>query len=495
MRQLTALDVQFLNAESTTTTGHVGGLSILDPSTAPGGELTVESFRELILERLHLVKPFRWRLLHVPLGIDHPYWMDDTEFDIEYHVREIALPAPGDERQLAEQVARLTSRPLDRRRPLWESYLIHGLQGGNVGIYTKVHHSAIDGVSGAEILGALMDTSPEPRKIEKPERWIAKRPPSQFELLADGVRRILLQPVKSLLKVPRLLPHVDDIPGIERVPGIDLLAKAGDALSRLTRQGPGRHEAERPKMVAPHTPFNGPISQHRRFAYGSLPLADVKALKTAFGVTVNDVVMALCASAMRRWLIDHDALPADPLVTLVPLSVRTPEQAGSAGNQISAMLAPLPTNIADPAERLAAMTTSMVSAKKRYQPLPASWLVDFSGMLPAALGGLSARALMRYLGATAPVVNLVVSNVPGAQFPLYQGGARLLANYPVSAITDASGGLNITVMSYNGQLDFGLVACRELIPDVWNIIDYLHEALDELTKLATDRATESLSKE
>ncbi|MEC3979944.1 WS/DGAT/MGAT family O-acyltransferase [Amycolatopsis sp. H20-H5] len=487
MRQLTPLDVQFLNAESTTTTGHVGGLSILDPSTAPGGDVTLDDLRALMEQRLHLAKPLRWKLLRVPLGLDHPYWINDPHFDIEYHVREIALPAPGDERQLAEQIARLTARPLDRRRPLWEVYLVHGLQDGNLAVYTKVHHSAIDGVSGAELLGVLMDVSPEPRAVEPALSGPPQEVPGPLSLAVGGVRRMAMHPIKTVLKVPKLLPHVDELPGLARVPGVDLLAKAGSALSRLTRQGPGRHEAERPRLMAPDTPFNGPISPHRRLAYGSLPLEDVKQVKRAFGVTVNDVVMALCATVMRRWLIDHDALPADPLVTLVPLSVRTPEQAKSAGNQISVMLAPLPTHIADPAARLAHTAQSMVSAKKRYQPLPASWLVDFSSMLPAALGGLSARALMKFLGATAPVVNLVVSNVPGAQLPLFLAGARLLGNYPVSAITDASGGLNITVMSYNGQLDFGIVVCRELIPDVWNLIGYLHEAMAELLKLAGER--------
>jgi diacylglycerol O-acyltransferase len=491
MRQLTALDVQFLNAESTTTTGHVGGLSILDPATAPNGTVTVDDLRELIGSRLHLAKPLRWRLLPVPLGLDHPYWIDDPEFDLEYHVREIALPAPGDERQLAEQISRLTARPLDRRRPLWEAYLVQGLRDGNVAVYTKVHHSAIDGVSGAELIGVLMDVTAEPREVEPPVAPSKQLVPTPVELALNGVKRLALHPVKAALQVPKLLQHIDEVPGLGRYAGVGLLAKAGSVLNRVTRQGPGRHEADRPRLVAPDTPFNGPISPHRRFAYGSLPLDEVKRVKNAFGVTVNDVVMALCATVMRRWLVDHDALPEQPLVTLVPLSVRTPEQAKDAGNQVSVMLAPLPTHLADPGARLAEVTSAMVAAKQRYQPLPASWLVDFSGMLPAALGGLAARATMKYLGATTPVVNLVVSNVPGAQVPLYLAGARLLANYPVSAITDASGGLNITVMSYDGKLDFGLVACRELIPDVWDLIDHLHDALAELTKLAAEHTREA----
>ncbi|WIY05182.1 wax ester/triacylglycerol synthase family O-acyltransferase [Amycolatopsis mongoliensis] len=301
MRQLTALDVQFLNAESTTTTGHVGGLSILDPSTAPDSTLTLDDLRELIGSRLHLAKPLRWRLLPVPLGLDHPYWIDDPEFDLEYHVREIALPAPGDERQLAEQIARLTARPLDRRRPLWEAYLIHGLRDGHVAVYTKVHHSAIDGVSGAELIGVLMDTTAEPPPGKPPEAPQKEPVPSGAELALNGVKRLALHPVKTALQVPKLLQHLDEVPGLGRYPGVGLLAKAGSVLNRVTRQGSGRHEADRPRLVAPGTPFNGPISPHRRFAYGSLPLDEVKKVKNAFGVTVNDVVMALCASVMRRW--------------------------------------------------------------------------------------------------------------------------------------------------------------------------------------------------
>ncbi|MFJ7211862.1 wax ester/triacylglycerol synthase family O-acyltransferase [Amycolatopsis sp. NPDC098790] len=491
MRQLSALDVQFLNAESTTTTGHVGGLSILDPLTAPNRKLTLDDLREHIGSRLHLAKPLRWRLLPVPLGLDHPYWIDDPEFDLEYHVREIALPAPGDAKQLGEQVARLTARPLDRRRPLWEAYLVHGLQNGTVAVYTKVHHSAIDGVSGAELIGVLMDATAEPLPREPPKTPRREPVPTPVALALNGAKKLVLHPVKAALQVPKLLQHLDDVPGLGRYPGVGLLAKAGGVLNRVTRQGSGRHEAARPRLVAPDTPFNGPIGPHRRFAYGSLPLDEVKHVKNTFGVTVNDVVLALCASVLRRWLADHDALPDQPLVTLVPLSVRTPAQAKDAGNQVSVMLAPLPTHLADPAARLAEVTSAMVAAKQRYQPLPASWLVDFSGMLPAALGGLAARATMKFLGATAPVVNLVVSNVPGSQKPLYLAGARLLANYPVSAITDASGGLNITVMSYDGKLDFGFVACRELIPDVWDLVGHLHEALAELTKLAAEHAREA----
>jgi len=487
MRQLTGLDVQFLNIESSTTVGHVAGLSILDPSTAPMGSVTGDRLRELMAQRLHLAKPLRWRLVEVPLGLDNPYWIEDPEFDLEYHVREIALPAPGDDRQLGEQVARLHARPLDRRRPLWEFYLIHGLAGGRQALYGKVHHAVIDGVSGAEILGVLMDLTPEPRETPQDSDWQPEQPPSQLALLRAGVLHMAALPVRTLMAVPRTLPHLEELPGASRVPGTGLVSTVTARVSRLARLAPAQVPVpERPSLDVPPTPFNGAITPHRRFAFGSLPLADVKAVKNAFGVTVNDVVMALCTSALRRWLLDHDALPDMPLIVAVPVSVRTEEQQGVAGNQISMMMAPLPTHVPDPVARLEEIHEAMEVAKERFKALPATWLQELSEMLPAALSGLAARAVFKLVTATkTPPFNLFISNVPGPQIPLYSVGARMVGHYPVSAISDISGGLNITVISYDGHLDFGVIACREMVPDVWNIMDYLREALDELTTLAT----------
>jgi diacylglycerol O-acyltransferase len=486
MRQLTGLDMQFLNIETSTTVGHVAGLSILDPSAAPAGVVTVDRLRELLASRLHLAKPLRWRLVEVPFGIDKPYWIEDPDFDLEFHVREIGLPAPGDERQLGEQISRLHARPLDRRRPLWEFYLIHGLEGGRQALYGKVHHAAIDGVSGAEILGVLMDMTPEPREVPPPAAdWEPEQPPSQVTLIGNGVLRLAAHPIRTLRYLPRTLPHLDELPGAQMVPGTGLISGASGRVSRLARLAPSRREVpDRPKLDVPRTPFNGPITPHRRFAFGSLPLDDVKTVKNAFGITVNDVVMALCATTLRRWLIDHDALPSQPLVAAVPVSVRTQEQRGAAGNQISVMLAPIATHLADPVERLNAVHDAMLVAKRRFQALPAALLQEFSEMLPTALAGLAARAASRLVARSTPPFNLFISNVPGPQIPLYSVGARMTGHYPVSAITDASGGLNITVFSYDGHLDFGLIACREMVPDVWNMIDYLREALDELVALA-----------
>jgi hypothetical protein len=237
------------------------------------------------------------------------------------------------------------------------------------------------------------------------------------------------------------------------------------------------------ELRAPRTPFNGTITAHRRFAFGSLPLADVKLVKNHFGMTVNDVVMALTAAALRRWLLDHDALPTTPLVGAVPVSIRTDGRERTTGNQISVMLAELPTQLRDPEARLHFMRESMLDAKRAFEAVPASLLQDVSALVPTALSGLAARALFKL--ATVPGVpfNLFVSNVPGPQLPLYIAGARVEGIHPVSAVTDLTGGLNITLFSYDGSLDFGLIACREMVPDVWNLIEYLQDAMAEMVAL------------
>jgi WS/DGAT/MGAT family acyltransferase len=232
--------------------------------------------------------------------------------------------------------------------------------------------------------------------------------------------------------------------------------------------------------------LNGPITAHRRFAFGSLPLAEVKKVKNAFAMTVNDVVMALCTSVLRRWLLDHDGLPEMPIVVAVPVSVRGEDRSGDNGNLISVMLAELPTHLAEPAERLAAVNAAMAEAKSQFEAVPATILQDLSAAIPTALNGLAARALFQIAGRGGGLpFNLFVSNVPGPQLPLYIGGARVLAVHPVSAVTDITGALNITLFSYDGALDFGFIACRELVPDVWNLVGYARDALDELLELAS----------
>ncbi len=480
MRQLTSLDAQFLALESARQTGHVGGLAILDPSTAPGGSLGVADIQALLEQRLALLPPFRWRLAEVPLGLDYPYWIDDPDFDLHFHVRELALPSPGSHEQLSDQVARIVARPLDRSRPLWELYLIHGLESGNVAMLTKIHHALIDGLSGAEIMGLLLDLSPEGRELpDPPEPGKPDERPGQIEMLGRGLMGLPRYPLRMLKALPGTVPNVDEVPAIfGGIPGAGTVGRIAGRVQGVV-SGDGRRG--RNTLQAPKTSFNGRISPHRRFAFGQIPLEDVKEVKRARGVTVNDVVVAMCAGAVRRWLVKHDDLPDEPLVAQIPVSVRTDEQAGTYGNRIMLMSAPLYTDEPDPVKRLEATHDAMLDMKDRHKALPADLLQGANELIPPAVFSRAARLTFRLSTSRPgrPAWNLVISNVPGPQFPLYCAGARLVANYPVSVITDGMG-LNITVMSYDGHLDFGIVADRDLIPDVDLMLGWLAEELDAL---------------
>jgi WS/DGAT/MGAT family acyltransferase len=479
MRQLTALDQQFLALEDTRHVGHVGALAVLDPSTAPGGEVTCVDLQHLIAERLPLVPPFRWRLAEVPFDLDYDYWIDDADFDLDFHVRELALPPGGGDRQLAEQVARIFARPLDRSRPLWELYLIHGLPEGRVAVLTKIHHAVIDGMSGNEIQGALLDLVPEGREPPPPLSEAADERPGELEMLARGVLGLPRYPVRLLRSIPRALPNVDEVQSLSGIPG---LKTVGRLAARAERALGGRSRViGRNDLVPPRTSFNRRISAHRRFVFGQLSLDEVKAVKNRYGCTVNDVVVAICAGAVRRWLISHNELPAEPLVAQIPVSVRKESQQGTYGNRILLMTAPLFTDEHDPVRRLQKTHDALAEMKERHKALPAELLQDANQFIPPAVFSRAARLTFSIASSSRgrPAWNLVISNVPGPQFPLYMAGARLEANYPISVITDGMG-LNITVMSYRGHLDFGIVADREQMPDLWSLMDSLGEALEEL---------------
>ncbi len=475
IRQLSSLDAQFLAIEDDRQYGHVGSLAVYDPSTSPTGTLTAAAVRDLVQQRLPVLPPLTWRLAPVPLGVDYPYWVRDEALDLEFHVREIALPAPGSDVQLASQVARLHSRALDRARPLWELYVVSGLPDGRVALYSKVHHALIDGVSGAEVIGMLLDLSPEvaPTPDDVPEQLDPH--PGGLSLLGRGVYGVARHPFRRLSAVPRTLAHLDEST-FAALPGVAAVGRVAGTIDRLVRQDSTR--VVRPALPAPSTPLNGKVSPHRSFAFGQLDLGRVKAVKAAHGVTVNDVVVALCAGAVRRWLLERDALPDTPLVAQVPVSVRTPDQSMTYGNRVLMLGAALHTEVADPVERLQQTSADLQVMKTRHKALPADLLTDVNHFIPPALFSRAAR-LMLSLGAQGvvrPTWNLVVSNVPGAQFDLYCAGAKLLATYPVSAVSDGLG-LNITVMSYNGHLDVGILGDRGLVPDVEQLLAWMQEEL------------------
>ena len=476
MEQLSGLDGAFLAMETRTVFGHVGSVCIVDALASDGSEpgMSLQHLTKVIESRLPLVPLFRRRLVMVPFGLDHPYWIEDPDFDIEFHVRELALPFPGNDRQLSEQVARLHARPLDRSRPLWELYLITGLHGGRAAIYSKIHHAAIDGVSGGDILTAVLDVSPQGRELPSVERFEGEQPPDAALLLGRSAANLARQPLRAFRLVSDL---ARSIPGIANVFGAPIAQRMGrkDDGDVLSQTG----------LRAPPTPFNAPLSPHRRWAFADLPLGEVKKLRRgsdAQGLTVNDVVLALCAGALRRWLQLHEALPAAPLIAAVPVSVRTVDQKGGGGNRVSMMLASLPTNLAEPGGRLTAMHEAMRAAKDQHGAIPAGLLADVSQFAMPALANQAWRlsAKLRLFERVSPF-NLIISNVPGPNVLLYLAGAELLAYYPVSAVADGQG-LNITVMSYRDTLYFGLVACRQLVPDLEVMAGFLRDELDALTE-------------
>jgi diacylglycerol O-acyltransferase / wax synthase len=480
MQQLSGLDASFLAMETANTTGHVGGLSVLDPSDAPT-PLNLARLTEVMAERLPLVPVLRQKLLEVPLGLDQPYWVDDPHFDIEYHVREIALPRPGSDAQLNEQVSRLHARPLDRSKPLWELYLITGLAKKRAAVYTKIHHAAIDGASGVELLTVLFDLSPAGRDLPPAEPFRAAAAPPLPALAAKAAARLAWRPVQTARITNELVKVIPTLaPAVNALVGNMLGLNRGDGTVISTR--PGR---------APATPFNRSITPHRRFAFRTVDLATVKMVKNAFGVSVNDVVMAMCAGALRRWLLDHDALPDQPLIAMIPVSVRDPSSKGALGNRVSAMLAPLPTSVTDPALRLQVVHSATQVAKAQQAAIPQGLVDQISDFAVPALAARAARVVF----ATGvlhrlPPFNITISNVPGPNTQVYLCGARLLAHYPVSVVTDGQG-LNITLVGYLGQLHFGLISCRELVPDIDVLAGYLTDELALLEQAAKERIADA----
>jgi diacylglycerol O-acyltransferase / wax synthase len=489
MRQLSGIDVSFLNMETPSTFGHVSSLNIYDPSGAPGGA-GLEATKQIILERIDLLAPFRRRLVEVPFGLDMPYWIEDPDFDIDFHVRHHAVPPPGDAEQLAEVISRIVARPLDRSRPLWELYVIEGVDNGRlIAQLTKVHHAAIDGAAGASMLAAILDQDPDFRPTGLPAPWEPDVIPTDEHMLRITALEYLRRPEKMIRLSVR---SIREIAASSQNGGLRALADViaqpmPGRLGKLMRErlrGPSNdvdHPPALPRTQAPRTPWNRPITPHRRFASVTIPLEDAKRVRRQFGCTFNDVVMALCSSTLRRYLIIHECLPAEPLIAMVPISVRSGNEDDAYQNRVSMLLADLATNEADPIARLTRVRASMTAAKENFAAIPAETLTDFTQFAPPAVAARAMRMYSRLKIADRmnPPFNVVISNVPGPNYPLYSAGAKLLHFYPVSALTDGQG-LNMTVQSYNGNLDFGFIACRELVPDLWVLSDLLEESMAEL---------------
>ncbi len=493
MKQLSGIDVSFLNMETAAVFGHVSSMNIYDPTGVPGGA-GLDATKRIILERMDQLAPFRRRLVEVPLGLDLPYWIEDPDFDIDFHVRHHAVPPPGTPAQLADVVSRIVARPLDRSRPLWELYVIEGVDDGRlIAQLTKVHHAAIDGAAGAQMLAAILDTDPEFRPVGEPAPWVPDAVPSDEELL----RITMVEYIKRPEKFVRLsVRSMRELAAMSRSGGLralaDLIAQpmpgpVGNLMRQRLRSQHGRDDDKAPSLPptqAPRTPWNQAITAHRRFAYTTVSLEDAKKVRRAFGCTFNDVVMTLCSGTLRRYLAKHDCLPEESLIAMVPVSVRSGSETDAYQNRVSALLADLATNEADPHKRLRRVQQSMTAAKESFAAIPAETLQDFTQFAPPAVAARAMRmySRLRIADRMNPPFNLIISNVPGPSTPLYSAGAKLEHFYPVSALADGQG-LNMTVQSYNGNLDFGFIACRELVPDLWLMTDLLQESLQELLDL------------
>ena len=467
MQRLTGLDATFLYLETSNNMMHVASTAVFDPSTVPGG-YSFEGVKQLVAERLPLLPPFRRRLAEIPFGIHHPIWIEDPDFDLDYHIRRAALPAPGGSRELAEFAEEVMSRPLDRSRPLWEMYVVEGLEHGLIASVTKTHHAAIDGVSGAELTVNLLDLQPEPAPVTEPDTWKPDKVPTDLELVGYAVSSLARQPVAALKSIRRT-------------------AEMALTLRRRNRQ-PGVTPPPAP-FSAPKTSLNTSVTAHRRFAFTQLSLDDVKMVKNALGGTVNDIVLALCAGSLRSYFEARGETIDKDLVAMVPVSVRTDDQKGTMGNQVASMMVSLATTVADPVKRLQTIIEGTQAAKEQERAVGAKDLMNWTEFAAPAVAARAARLAsnMRLFDRVGPLANVTVSNVPGPPFPLYSAGARMVAMYPMGPINDGMG-LNITVMSYMDGMNFGVVACRETVGNVWDITNGLEEALEELKKAADQAA-------
>lgn len=468
MERLTGLDAAFLYLETPTHHMHVAMTMVLDPSSMPGG-YSFDKIKTFIAQRLHLVPPFRRRLVHVPLNLHHPVWVDDPHFDLDYHIRRIGCPAPGGRRELGEVAGQIASSPLDRTRPLWELWVVEGLKQDRIGIVTKVHHAAIDGASGAELMVHLFSLEadapdPEPGEPREPEHI-----PNELELLGYAA----VSKFRRALSLPRLI---------------------GDTVGSVNRVVQGRRDPNiavgAAPLTAPRTSWTGPLSTGRTVGFARVPLSDVKAIKTAFGCTVNDVVLALCTGTLRHYMQSHDELPDVPLVATCPVSVR-PDGETTIGNKVSAMFTSLPTQLDDAAERVRVIQECTKGAKAEHKAVGADMLQNWAEYAAPNTFNLASR-LYSSLGLAAnhrPVHNVIISNVPGPPFALYYAGAKMVAAYPMGPAMEGVG-LNVTVFSYMDSVDFGFMADRELVKDVWEMADFVKPALAEL-KAAAGLPTES----
>ncbi len=460
--RLTPVDASFLHQEGANSHMHIGGLTLLE-----GPPPSMEEFLEQIRRRLHLVPRYRHKLANTALDSGRPVWVDDPDFNLDYHVRHTALPPPGSWEQLQELTARIFSQQLDRSKPLWEMWLIEGVEEGRFALITKTHHSLIDGIAGVDLATVLFDISPEPPRIPHSGRpWHPHPEPSNTSLLAAG-----------LIGAART--------GAALVEGaLEALAHPELAVSRGREVAEGLGELLWAALnPAPQTPLNVPIGPHRRFVAVTASLDDFKTVKNAFGGTVNDVVLAIVAGALREFLIKRGRrIEGVEMRALVPVSVRSEDEHGTAGNRIVVMRGPLPIYIGDPLARLRFVSQAMDGLKESKQAVGAEVIAGAQNFAPPTILAQASR-----LNFSTRLFNLIVTNVPGPQFPLYVLGREMVLAVPVAFLPE-NHALAIAIMSYNGQMNFGLLGDFDALPDIGAIGDSIREQLAELVEDARAHA-------
>ena len=474
MRQLQGMDASFVALETKNSPMHIGSILIYNPATAPGGFVRFKDILNFFQSRLQLSRTVRQRMVKVPFDLDYPYWIEDPDFDLEYHVRHVALPKPGDWRQLCIQAARIFARPLDLTRPPWEFTVVEGLDNvpgvapGSFAMVTKVHHAAIDGMSGIDLMEAMHTLDPNQPPPNEPDTWKPERVPNPAELLGKSYLNAVTNPLKQL----------------------EVAAKAAPGIAKALKGLVAKEFSVSGEMVAPKSRFNKVISAHRVVEGISVPLADIKAIRAlAPGAKVNDVFLAIVGGALRKYLLAKGDLPKKTLTAMAPISVRSKGEKGDMGNQVAAMIAPLGTHIEDPAERVQFCHDRTINSKAMTEAIGARNMTEASKVSPALWMSLGAQLYTR-LGlanrGVTPMFNTVVTNVPGPPVPIYSTGAKLESMYGLICLTDGMG-LAHTVQSYVDEATITFTACRELMPDPEFYARCVEDSFAELRDAAKGR--------
>jgi WS/DGAT/MGAT family acyltransferase len=459
MERLGPQDASFIYLETPSVHQHVGGVAILDPSTRPDGKLTYDELLRVMGSRIHLAPRFRQKVVSPPLAVARPVWVDDPNFDLTFHVRRAALPTPQGRKELIDYVQRVFSRPLDRTKPLWEAYIIEEMENDLSAVITKVHHAMVDGLAAIDIASTMFDFSPEVQ-ILTPPPWEPEPEPTRADLLRDAVREQVTNPVSTLVNL-----------------GQRTLQTPSRVLRQVTDVVEGLLDVVGGGVLAPPSPLNRKVGPNRRFGMTEAPVQTFKDIKNALGGTVNDVVLTTVAGALHRLFRSRREPTRDrSLRAMVPVSVRTEEESG--GNRVSSIFVDLPIGPIGAKKRLALVRDKTKHLKESHYAVGAEFIMNVGMWAPPTIHAMAAR-----LAARSRVINLVVSNVPGPQIPMYIGGARLLAQYPFMPIAE-SVGLSIAVTSLAGTMAFGVTADWDTLPDIDVLVEGIDESLAELRKAA-----------